>query len=57
MELLNFFVSWVISKRMAQIEHFMLHPHQTQQTILEDLLKQGRLTEWGKKYGYNEIRT
>ncbi len=56
MELLNFFVSWVISKRMAQIEHFMLHPHQTQQTILEDLLKQGRLTEWGKKYGYNDIR-
>lgn len=56
MELLNSFVSWVLSKRMRQIEHFMCHPHQVQQNILGDLIKQGQYTEWGKKYGYNSIK-
>ncbi len=57
MELLNSLVSWVIHKRMNQIQYFMQKPHEVQEKLLQYLLKQGSQTEWGRTYGYKDIRT
>lgn len=56
MEIVNSFASWLISKRMTQIEHFMRNPHRVQSSIFKELIRQGAETVWGKKYKYHEIR-
>ena len=49
--------SWFLKRRMEQIERFMRRPHQVQDEIFHSLLLKGQATEWGKKYGYQDIRT
>ncbi|WP_425389473.1 GH3 auxin-responsive promoter family protein [Ekhidna sp.] len=55
MELLNSILSWVMKKRIHQIELFMKYPHEVQNELLEDLVKKASKTEYGKKYGFGTI--
>ncbi|WP_420317412.1 GH3 auxin-responsive promoter family protein [Ekhidna sp.] len=55
MELLNSILSWVMKKRIHQIELFMKYPHEVQNELLEDLVKKSSKTEYGKKYGFGTI--
>ncbi|MFP4470717.1 MAG: GH3 auxin-responsive promoter family protein [Bacteroidales bacterium] len=60
MPLFNSFMSWLIKKRIHQIELFIKYPHDVQLEWLKKLLSSARDTEWGKKYGYatiNDART
>lgn len=57
MALLNSVISWVMKKRMHQIELFIKYPHDVQQEWFKTLLTRARDTEWGKKYDYKSIRT
>ncbi len=55
-EIVNSIATWIFSKRMNQIEQFMLKPHETQETVFKKLLETAKPTEWGKKYGYGQIK-
>lgn len=41
---------------MHQMELFMKYPHEVQDEVLKKLLNMGKYTEYGKKYGFDEIR-
>jgi hypothetical protein len=57
MEIVNAVMTWVMQKRVNQINHFRDHPHDVQLALIKNLLHTARQTEWGKKYGYADIRT
>lgn len=57
MEIVNSIVSWVIKKRIHQIELFKSYPHEVQAEWLTALCYTARNTEFGKKYGFGDIRT
>jgi hypothetical protein len=57
MPLLNSIASWLIKKRIHQIELFMKYPHEVQQEWLRKLLASAKDTEWGRKYGYSSVAT
>lgn len=57
MALINSLMSWIMKKRMHQIELFMKYPSEVQNEWFENLIYNGRHTEWGKKHGYTSIKT
>ncbi|MFT6815303.1 MAG: hypothetical protein ACJAZ3_001208 [Sphingobacteriales bacterium] len=57
MRIVNSVVSWVMKKRIHQIELFMKYPHEVQDEWRKNLIYDARNTEWGKKYDYSSINT
>jgi hypothetical protein len=55
MSILNSIASWLMKKRMHQIELFMKYPLEVQDEWLKKLLKQAKDTEFGKRYGFEDI--
>jgi hypothetical protein len=51
----NSIFAWVIKKRLHQIELFTKYPLEVQEELLQNLLQQGRFTEFGKLYQFNHI--
>jgi hypothetical protein len=45
-------LTWAVQRRLATIDHFRQHPHETQQRVLRALLRQAQSTEWGRRYGF-----
>lgn len=57
MEFLNSIISWIIKKRLHQIELFRKYPCDVQRELLSRLIEAAKDTEWGKKYDYASLRT
>jgi len=57
MALINTFVSWLMKKRIHQIELFMKYPHEVQIEWFKKLLNCARNTEYGKTYEFKSIQT
>lgn len=57
MELLNSIFSWVIKKRIHQIELFIKYPHDVQREWLSKLIDTAKNTEWGKRYDFASIKS
>ncbi|MFZ4463451.1 MAG: GH3 auxin-responsive promoter family protein [Bacteroidales bacterium] len=57
MAILNTLVSWLMNKRIHQIELFIKYPHEVQEEWFNKLINQGKMTEWGKIYDYKSITT
>ncbi|TND07893.1 MAG: GH3 auxin-responsive promoter [Bacteroidetes bacterium] len=57
MALLNSIASWLMVKRMHQIELFMKYPGEVQREWFQRLMASGAETEWGRKYDYRSIKT
>ena len=57
MTLVNSFFTWIMKKRMHQIELFMKYPHEVQEEWLHNLVDTAQHTEWGRKYGYADIKS
>ncbi|RLD38026.1 MAG: hypothetical protein DRI74_05110 [Bacteroidetes bacterium] len=55
MALRNSVISWIMKKRMHQIELFIKYPHDVQEEWFKTLLFRANDTEWGKKYDYRSI--
>lgn len=55
MELLNSILTWVMKKRIHQIELFMKYPHDVQSELLDGLVKTGSTTEYGRKNGFKSV--
>ncbi len=55
MTFINSLVTWIMKKRMHQIELFIKYPNEVQDEWFENLISSADNTEWGKKYGYKSI--
>jgi hypothetical protein len=55
MGLITSIVSWVMKKRIHQIELFIKYPHDVQDEVLKKLISTASLTEFGRKYKFSEI--
>ncbi|CAM4349584.1 GH3 auxin-responsive promoter family protein [Flavobacterium terrigena] len=54
--LINSIASWILKKRIHQIELFVKYPIEVQEEILFGLLRSAENTVLGKKYEYNSIK-
>lgn len=57
MAIINSLVSWLIKKRIHQIELFIKYPHEVQGEWFKKLINSAKDTEWGRKYDYAGIST
>ncbi|MEQ8304215.1 MAG: GH3 auxin-responsive promoter family protein [Cyclobacteriaceae bacterium] len=57
MQILNSILTWVMKKRMHQMELFMKYPNEVQEEVWKKLLSTARDTEFGRKYGFEDINT
>lgn len=55
MGLINSILTWVMKKRIHQIELFMKYPHDVQEELFRKLITTARHTEFGKKYQFSDI--
>lgn len=53
----NSLFSWIIKKRIHQIDLFKKYPFEVQNEVLMQLLFHGTKTEWGERYNFAEIQT
>ena len=52
----NTVVSWMLKKRIHDIELFIKYPIDVQQEVLKKLLIKSKDTEIGKQYDFNSIK-
>ncbi|MBS1646070.1 MAG: GH3 auxin-responsive promoter family protein [Bacteroidetes bacterium] len=57
MALLNSIASWIMKKRMHQIDLFMKYPHDVQNEWQQKLVRSARHTEFGKKHHFSSIQS
>ncbi len=55
MPIFNSFLSWMMKKRIHQIELFIKYPHDVQLEWFKKLTTAAKNTEWGRKYDYAGI--
>jgi hypothetical protein len=55
MQLINSILTWVMKKRIHQIELFMKYPHEVQDEVLKRLVGVAINTEFGQKYSFEDI--
>lgn len=53
----NALFSFLIKKRLQQIDLFRLNPHEAQLEVFHKLVADARYTEWGRQHGYADITT
>jgi hypothetical protein len=57
MELINSVFSWIIKKRIHQMELFMKYPMDVQNEVLLSLIEKAKNTEWGRTHDYKSIKS
>ncbi len=57
MPFLNSFFTWIIKKRVHQIELFKQYPNEVQRDVFFRLISDAKNTEFGKKYKFDSIKT
>ena len=55
MAIISSVISWLIKKRIHQIELFKTYPIDVQDELIGKLISTARNTEWGRKYDYESI--
>lgn len=56
MSIINSIFTWVMKKRIHDIELFMKYPIEVQEELRNKLVNAAKSTEFGKKYGFKNIR-
>jgi hypothetical protein len=57
MTIFNTIISWLMKRRISQIEYFMNHPHEVQLDWFNRLISQAASTEWGRNFDYASIKS
>ena len=57
MGLINSIMTWVIQKRIHQIELFIKYPHEVQEELFRKLIQTAKNTEFGELYDFSSIQT
>ena len=55
--LFNSIASWILKKRIHQMELFTKYPNEVQNELLFNLLRNAQNTEIGKKYSFSETNS
>lgn len=55
MEILNSILTWVMKKRIHDIELFMKYPHEVQQELMNALVSKASKTTYGKEHNFANI--
>jgi hypothetical protein len=55
MTIVNSIFTWIMKKRVHQIELFIKYPHEVQEEWFQNLIESAKYTEWGKAYDYASI--
>lgn len=55
LSIINSVASWILKKRIHQIELFIKYPNEVQEELLFNLLKNAENTVLGKKYNFSDI--
>lgn len=56
LQFINSIASWILKKRIHQIELFEKYPNEVQEELLMSLLKTAENTVYGKQYEFNSIK-
>lgn len=56
MPIINSIASWLMKKRMHQIDLFLKYPIDVQKEWMLNLLKEAANTEYGEKFNFSEIK-
>jgi hypothetical protein len=56
MGLINSILTWVMKKRIHQIELFMKYPHDVQEELFKKLVQTAQNTQFGMKHGFSDIQ-
>jgi len=57
MELINSVMTWLMKKRIHQIELFLKYPNEVQQEVFSNLIDTAKNTAYGKEYHFASIHT
>jgi len=57
MDVINTFMTWLFKNRINQIDKFKKYPIDVQQELFSELVKSAKKTDFGKKYGFSDIRS
>ncbi len=57
MPIITSILNWINFKRIWQMDIFKKYPVAAQEEVFFRLVDQAKLTEWGKKYEYSDIKT
>lgn len=57
LSIINSVASWILKKRIHQIELFIKYPNEVQEELLFNLLRNAENTVLGKKYGFSDINS
>ena len=57
MSIINSITSWVMRKRIHQMELFMKYPIDSQQEVFQNLINVGRHSRFGEEHNFSKIRT
>ncbi len=57
MKIINSILTWVMRKRIHQIDLFIKYPHDVQEELFLKLIHSGKDTEFGRKYHFSDINT
>lgn len=55
MTIVNSIFTWIMKKRIHQIELFIKYPHEVQEEWFQNLIESAKDTEWGRMYDYASI--
>lgn len=55
--IINSIASWILKKRIHQIELFLKYPHEVQEELLFSLMKSAENTTVGRKYEFGSIKS
>lgn len=57
MGFINSILTWVMQKRIHQIELFIKYPHEVQEELFKKLIQTAKHTEFGEHYDFSSINT
>ncbi len=57
MEIINSILSWVMKKRIHDIDLFMKYPAEVQEELIRKLIRTAQNTEFGKQYDFASIKS
>jgi hypothetical protein len=57
MEIINSIMSWVMKKRIHDIELFLKYPVEVQSEVFSNLVKTAKKTDFGRQHGFADVKT
>lgn len=57
LQIINSVATWILKKRIHQMELFLKYPHEVQEELLFNLIKSSENTQLGKKYDFSSMKS